>query len=262
MLHSNDTILTLTAQLPNRAFLVVLACLASSACGNNSARAPNPTAYRWPEALAYRVEPGGGGEPRTLRFQVRDAQFFVSTDSLAAGRLAPADADTTSFFVSIGRRGELTRLELACDPAVAACAAELPSRLATLLRRLIPRLPLWEAPRGGSWDDTLRFDDTARPGGSRGELITRYTGRGDTVIGGRGFWVIVWRSESTPGPVRQEGVSLVDKDRLLPVFSMWSAVVAPPPEASAAGATATGYRGRGYLTGSVFDSLYSREIAH
>ena len=233
--------MTLSGRLPIRAFLVVVVCLSSSACGNNAARAPNPTAYRWPEAFAYRVEPGGGGEPRTLRFQVHDEQFFVSMDSLALGRLAPAD--TIGFFVSLGRRGELTRLQLACDPAVAECAAELPSRRATLLRRLIPRLPLWEAPRGGSWVDTLGFDDTARPGGSRGELITRYTGRGDTVIGGRGFWVIAWRSESTGSPERQEGVSLVEKDRLLPAFSTWS-------------------RGRAYLAGSVFDSLYSREIEH
>lgn len=235
-----------------RAILPATLLLPVLGCGNRSAGAPNPTAYRWPDTFAYRVELGSGAS-RTLRFQVHDAQFLVATDSLA-GQLAPAETDTVSFFVSLGRRGELARLQLACDPTVPSCAAELPSRLATLLRRLIPRLPLWEAPRGGSWNDTLQLDDAARPGGLRGELITRYTGRGDTVVGGHGYWVLAWRSErvaglpgAATGAVRLEGMSLVDKDRLLPVFSSWSE---PGAGDSLAG-------GRARLAGSAFDSLRS-----
>lgn len=290
-LHSKDTIMTLTAQLRVRAFPVVVASsLLVPACGNDSARAPNPTAYRWPDEFAYRfdyvsdVQERGRtvqhyAETRTTHFGIRDAQYFGASDSVLKTSQRPGEPlrviayepeDTLGFYVSIGRRGEITRVQLACDPALPACAGALPSGVTLQLRRFIPRLPIWEAPRGSSWEDTLEFDDTSRPGGTRGAMLTRYTGRGDTLIGGHEYWVIGWRSvrtatrpgERAPAPTREDGMSLVEKDRLLPVFAVWAAVVVAPPELRAMGATGTGYRGRVYLAGSVFDSLYSREIAH
>lgn len=282
--------MTLTAQLPTRAFLVVSACLLGSACGNDSARAPNPTSYRWPDEFAYRFDYVSDAqqrgqtvqhyaETRTTRFRIRDAQYFGVSDSVLKTSQRPGEPlrviayepeDTLGFYVSIGRRGEITQVQLACDPALPACAGALPSGVALQLRRIIPRLPIWEAPRGSSWEDTLEFDDTSRPGGTRGAMLTRYRGRGDTLIAGRQYWVIGWSSvrtatrpgEGAKGPIREDGMSLVEKDRLLPVFSVWAAVVVAPPELRARGATGIGYRGRVYLAGSVFDSLYSREIDH
>jgi hypothetical protein len=282
--------MTLTAQLPLRSFLVVTACLLGAGCGNDQARAPNPTSYRWPEAFAYRVDYVSDAqqrgqtvqhyaETRTTHFQIRDAQYFAASDSVIKTSQRPGEPlrviafeveDTIGFYVSIGRRGEITKLQLACDPALPSCAGALPSGATLQLRRFIPRLPIWEAPRGSSWEDTLEFDDTSRPGGTRGAMLTRYTGRGDTLISGRGYWIIAWRSvrtatrpgERAPAPTREDGMSLVEKERLIPVFSVWAAVVVAPPELRAMGATGTGYRGRAYLAGSVFDSLYSREIEH
>ncbi|MFI5279409.1 MAG: hypothetical protein ACHQU1_02850 [Gemmatimonadales bacterium] len=282
--------MTLRAQLPTRAFLVVASCLLGSACGNDSARAPNPTSYRWPDEFAYRLDYVADAqqrgqtiqhyaETRTMHFQIRDAQYFGASDSVAKTSQRPGGPlevvayepeDTLGFYVSIGRHGEITRMQLACDPAVPACAAVLPSVVTLQLRRIIPRLPVWEAPRGSSWEDTLAYDDTSRPGGVRGALVTRYTGRRDTLVAGRWYWVIEWRSVRTasrPGegamaPIQEDGMSLVEKERLIPVFSVWAAVVVAPPELRAAGASGAGYRGRAYLTGSVFDSLYSRDIEH
>jgi hypothetical protein len=290
MLHSKHSIMTLTAQLQTGAFLVISLCLLGAGCGNESARAPNPTSYRWPDEFAYRLdyvsdEQQRGqtvqhyAETRTTHFRIRDAQYFGASDSVMKTSQRPGEPlrvigyepeDTLGFYVSIGRRGEITRLQLACDPVLPACAGALPSGVTLQLRRLIPRLPIWEAPRGSSWEDTLEFDDTSRPGGTRGAMLTRYTGRGDTLIAGREYWIIGWRSartatrpgERVPMPTREDGISLVEKDRLLPVFATWAGVVAAPPELRAVGATSTGYRGRAYLAGSVFDSLYSREIEH
>jgi len=281
--------MTLCAQLPTRTILVSVACALGSACGNNAARAPNPTSYRWPDEFAYRLDFVSDAqqrgrtvehyaETRTTHFQIRDAQYFAASDSVIKTSQLPGGPltaiayeveDTLGLYVSIGRRGEITRLQLACDPALPACAAALPSGALLQLRRIIPRLPIWEAPRGSSWEDTLEFDDTSRPGGMRGAVLTRYTGRGDTVVAGRQYWVIAWRSARTatrPGeragePTREDGMSLVEKDRLIPAFSAWAAAVAAPAGLRMAGDTATGYRGRAYLAGSVFDSLYSREIA-
>ncbi len=282
--------MTLTAQLRTRAFLVVSTCLAASGCGNEQARAPNPTSFRWPDAFAYRFDYVSDAqqrgrpvehyaETRTTHFQIRDAQYFAVSDSVLKTSQRPGEPlrliayeveDTIGFYVSIGRRGEITRLQLGCDPALPACAGALPSGALLQLRRFIPRLPLWEAPRGSSWEDTLEFDDTSRPGGTRGAMLTRYTGRGDTVISGREYWIIAWRSvraatrpsERAPASTREDGMTLVEKARLMPVFAVWAAAVVAPPALRAIGATGTGYRGRAYLAGSVFDSLYSREIAH
>ena len=56
MLHSKHSIMTLTAQLQTSAFLVISLCLLGAGCGNDSARAPNPTSYRWPDEFAYRLD--------------------------------------------------------------------------------------------------------------------------------------------------------------------------------------------------------------
>ena len=263
--------------------------LLALACRNDAARAPNPTGYGWPQQFAYRVDyvsqTQQSGRPilhyaetKTTRFVLRDALYVGVQDSVMKTtqrpgeplrQLAYAPEDTLGFFASLGRRGEITRVQLACDPALPACAAALPSSVALELRRFIPRLPIWEAPLGATWDDTLEFDDTARPGGTRGAMLTRYTGHGDTVIAGRAYWVISWHSArhsaegrgAAPGaPIREDGMTFVEKARLVPVFATWAGAVPASQELRALGATGTGYRGRAYLAGSVFDSLYSGQV--
>lgn len=229
-----------------------------------------------------------GGRPvqrlsmrKLLKFTARDDRYLLVYDSVlktsevpgSGPRLAPyMPEDTLSFYVSLGRHGELPRIELGCDPAVRECGEALPSVVQQELRRLIPRLPLWEAPRGSVWVDTLAFDDAARPRGTRGMVVTQYGPARDTVIGGRGYWMIGWHSVRTgfrrvPGPsiiapeqpVEEDGVTLVDKARLIPIFSTWAGALAAPPDLAAQGIESTGFRGRAYLTGSVFDSAFAFE---
>ena len=265
----------------------LLSCAAAVAgCGNKAAQSPNPTTYSWPERFAYHVDYVSEvqrdripllhyAESKTTRFALRDAQYLGAQDSVLktsqrpGGRLALvpySPEDTLGFYVSIGRYGEITHVQLGCDPALAACGAALPSNVVMELRRIIPRLPVWPAPRGASWEDTLEFNETSHPGGKQSGMITRYTGRADTVISGRAYWVISWhsvRQALRPGstdvaaevPTQEDGVTYVEKGRLMPVFSAWSGAVTAPPELREVGATGTGYRGRAYLAGSVFDSL-------
>jgi hypothetical protein len=47
---------------------------------------------------------------------------------------------------------------------------------------------------------------------------------------------------------------------MIPAYSTWAGAVAAPASMRALGATGSGFRGRAYLAGSVFDSLYSREL--
>ena len=49
----------------------------------------------------------------------------------------------------------------------------------------------------------------------------------------------------------------MDKSVLLPVLSTWAGAITAPPQMKAMGATGAGYRGRAYLAGSPFDSLYN-----
>jgi hypothetical protein len=92
------------------------------------------------------------------------------------------------------------------------------------------------------------------------------------VIAGVGFWVIGWRSvrrgfrRGSPSepivaapPVQEDGMTFVEKQRLMPVFSTWAGAVPAPPEMRALGATASGFRGRAWLVGSVFDSIFGAE---
>ena len=269
-------------------------CLAlwGAGCGNDASRAPNPTAYRWPERFAYRVDYVGLAqrdtvplmryeETRQLRFSIRNERYLVTWDSVLKTAQRPgapvlpvplAAEDTLEFYVRIGRHGELSRVELGCDPALPACGAALPSVFALQLRRIIPTLPQWEAPRGSSWQDTLAFDDASRPLGARGTVVTAYRTAQDTMIAGVAYWMVAWRSErrayragppSNPivaePPVAEDGVTFVEKGRLVPAFSTWAGAVAAGADVRALGATASGYRGRAYLVGSVFDSIFGRE---
>ena len=280
----------MTSLRHSHSFLVLAAALPAVAC-NQAERAPNPTAYHWPERLAYRVDYVSEAqrnrvpilkytETKTTRLMVRNGLYLGAQDSVLKTSQRPGEQprlvtyspeDTLAFYVTLGAHGELTDVTLGCDPAVPACAAALPSSVTLELRRIIPRLPIWEAPAGGGWVDTLQFDDASRPGGTRGTVITSYTGRRDTILGGQPYWVVGWRSVrsawrrdagaagfAAEPPVQEDGITLVDKRLLLPVLSTWVGAVAAPPEMQAMGATASGFRGRAYLSGSPFDSSLVR----
>ncbi|HEY2806282.1 MAG TPA: hypothetical protein VGI92_10545 [Gemmatimonadales bacterium] len=263
-------------------------------CGNQSARAPNPTAFEWPRQFAYRIDYVSEAQKdlkplarfsstRTLHLTLRDAQYVVESDSIiktsqlvghepTVGDYVPED--TLAFYARIGKHGEISGVSLACDPAVPACGEALPSTIMIEMRSVIPRLSEWEAPKGGTWIDTLPFDDASRSRGVRGTVITTYTGRGDTIIGGRNYWLISWSAlrqayrrdagaSPTLGaetPIQQTGITLVDKRALLPVLSTWAGAITAPPAMKAMGATGAGFRGRAYLTGSPFDSLYNGPV--
>ncbi len=292
MLHSNDGDKTVSVRC---LISVALAAVGAAAlgCGNRTAQAPNAVAFAWPDHFAYRLDYVSEAqrdrqpivryvETRTARFVIRDGQYLVGFDSVLKTNQRPGEPltkvpdlpeDTLAFYAKIGRHGELTDVAPGCDPALPECRRALPSVVLMELRRVIPRLPLWEAPRGGHWVDTLNFDDASRPRGTRGSVVTSYGGRGDTIIGGRSYWLIGWRSvrhswrgdDTGPTlgaepPVEEAGMTFVDKQLLLPVFSTWGGAVPAPPEARVLGATGTGFRGRAYLAGTIFDSLYSRQL--
>jgi hypothetical protein len=265
--------------------------LSLAGCGNQTARAPNPTVFDWPDSFTYRIDDISEAQrdlkpvaryssTRLLRLAVRESQYVGEYDSVTktvqlAGQPPREGAylpeDTLSFYARIGRHGEISDVALGCDPAVPECAEGLPSTILVQLRRVIPRLSEWEAPRGGSWVDTSSFDDAARAHGIRGSVITSYTGHGDTTIGGRTYWMIGWHSVQqsyhkgaggtvslgAEAPIELAGITLVDKRILRPMLSTWAGAIAAPPEVRALGATGAGFRGRAYLVGSPFDSLYN-----
>lgn len=255
-------------------------------CTNESARAPNPTGYDWPDAFSYRVEYVAEAardsavlsrfdERKLLRFEVRDDRYLVWSDSLSRSGWGPGagslgerarPSDTLRSYVLLTRLGEFGDIEPGCDPAVAACRDALPSALPLELRHVIPRLPVWWPPKGHEWVDTLRFDDLPRPGGARGALISTYRDVRDTVLAGRGYWLVTWRSTtraSRPSggamvadpTVEEHGYVLVDKQGLVPAYASWQSVLGAPPAPQAIGTTATSLRGRAWLAGSPFDSL-------
>lgn len=257
-------------------------------CRDESRIAPSPTVYAWPDSFAYKME--YVAETRTdsavvmryeerkeLRFAVRDDRYLVWHDSVIKESLGPgrpaqvepySTEDTLQYYVSLDRRGQVTHAEPGCDPALAGCRGALPSALPLELARLIPRLPVWPPPRGVVWEDTLVFDDTPRPTGVRGSLVTQYRVAGDTVAGGVALWKVVWHSERrsfvpSPGPVgvvagvpvQESGFVYIDKERELPVFAMWAGGVPAPAELQALGVKGTGFRGRAYLAGSIVERL-------
>lgn len=216
-------------------------------------------------------------ERKELRFAVRDERFLVWHDSVikesvgpdGRGRVEPyAVEDTLQYYVSLDRRGRVTHSEPGCDPGLPACREALPSALPLELARLVPRLPVWPPPKGVAWEDTLAFDDTARPGGVRGSLVTRYRVVADTVAGGVALWKVIWHSErrsfvASEGPVglvggtpvQESGFVYIDKEQELPVFAMWGGGAAAPAELRALGVKGTGFRGRAYLAGSIVERL-------
>ena len=252
-----------------------------SGCGNESGRAPVPPHYDWPDGFAYRVRissdsSANGGSSRDeatklLRFEVRNERYAVWNDSVsrthavpgqAAQPLAPQPADTMRFFVRLSRYGAVDDVQPDCDPSVAACFAVLPSALQIELGRVMPRLPVWWPPRGHAWVDTLRFDDGSRPAGLRGGVVTTLRDSGDTVVAGRAFWRLVWRSERVaalayagtyiPMPrIVEIGETLVDKRTLMPAEATWVGTLATS-------ASAASWRGSARLVGSVFDSTRVR----
>ena len=276
------------------ALFMVPVAAALAACGNNTARAPNPTRYEWPDSFAYRIVYVSGvqGNGRTLlRFVeskrlnvlLRDQQYLAWHDSVLKTSHIPggllsalphSPEDTLVYYLRLGRYGEVADVQLGCDPAVPQCADALPSLIRLELRKILPRLSVWQAPRGGWWVDTLSWDDAPRPRGERGTVVTTYTAARDTTIAGRGYWMVGWtsvrqafRRADPRGPagmlaetsVRETGVSFVDKRRLLPVYSTWAGAVTIAEQLRALGATAEGFRGRAYLVGTRFDSVFAQE---
>jgi hypothetical protein len=268
-------------------------CLLSSAliaCRSEVRTEPTPTTYVWPDTFALVVEyvsetrtdslvVARYEEKKVVRFAARDEQFLVWHDSVIKENLVPGRApavepyvaeDTLHYYVTLDRRGQVTNSEPGCDPGVPACRDALPSALPLELRRLIPRLPVWAAPRGQTWEDTIVFDDTPRPRGSRGSVVTSYRVSGDTIISGNPMWVVVWRAmrrtfAAVGGvggiagnvPVEETGLVYIDKERQLPVFATWAGGVVAPPEMRAMGIRGTGFRGRAYLAGSIVERLLS-----
>jgi len=267
--------------------MVVLTGMSVS-CRDEAKVAPTPTAYAWPDSFAFEMEfvaeSRGKGtvvlryeERKELEFAVRDDRFLAWHDSVIKETLAPhRDAvvepyqpeDTAHYYVTLNRRGQVTRSEPGCDPAVAACQQVLPSALPLEFLRLVPRLPVWAPPKGAVWEDTLLFDDTPRPRGGRGLIVTTYRVSGDTVVAGTPLWRVEWHSvRRTYGvalgllgiivdmPVEEDGLVYIDKERQLPVFATWVGAVAATPALGAMGVTGTGFRGRAYLAGSVVERL-------
>jgi hypothetical protein len=249
-----------------------------------------PTAYVWPDSFAFLVEyvsetrtdsfvVARYEEKKIVRFALRDEQFLVWHDSVVKENLLPGrrpgveayvPEDTLHYYVSLDRRGQVSHSEPGCDPGVSACRDALPSALPLELRRLIPHLPVWAPPKGATWQDTIVFDDTPRPRGSRGSVVTTYRVSGDTIISGDAMWIVVWRAVrrtfagvggfagiAANVPVEETGLVYVDKARQIPVFATWAGGVAAPPGMSAMGIRGTGFRGRAYLAGSIVERLLS-----
>jgi hypothetical protein len=262
----------------------VLPAVLLAACGNKTARAPNPTTYDWPDSLTYHVELAAESprrdapiriERKRLSFVVRNDRYLVWNDSLAragtpgdstAARQRSWPEDTLHYYVRLSRLGEFDEVQADCDPVVAECRAALPSALPLEMRRIIPRLPVWWPPKGHEWVDTLAFDDLPRERGSRGSMITRYRSARDTVVGGLGYWKVTWISERRAvrelpsgaviavAPVVERGTAYVDKVRLIPACAVWSGTTEPAalPLIDESGGTAL--RGRAYVDGSACHS--------
>jgi hypothetical protein len=266
----------------------VFVVVSAAACRDEARLAPTPTAYLWPDSMAFKMEYIAESrsdsalvvryeERKELVLVARDEGYLAWHDSVVKesvgpqrpGSIEPYEIeDTLPYYVRLDRRGRVTGSEPACDPALPACQVALPSVLPLELLRIVPRLPVWAPPRGETWEDTLFFDDRPRPRGARGSVVTLYRVAGDTLVAGTPLWKVVWHSvrrtfEAVPGPigmaaglpVEESGLAFVDKERELPVFAMWAGGVAAPPELRAAGVTATVFRGRAYLAGSVVERV-------
>lgn len=288
MLQRKDTLKTLT-----RLYAVTLGAVVAAGSGCRKAPAADANAMRWPDMIAYRVDYvaevqrdrealGKFAESKTLRLNRRDSLYLGVFDSVLKTSQRPgqplvqvpyAPVDTLIFSLSLDGHGKLGAIALGCDRALPECQAALPSLVLTEMRRIIPRLSGAAAPRGTRWMDTLAFDDASRPGGTRGTVVTAYTSGPDTTIGGRVYWMVGWRAmrrafggEGGEGPLgamqplEETGITLIDRQLMLPALSSWAGAVSAPTHLRQTGATGSGFRGRAYLAGSVFDSLYAREM--
>jgi hypothetical protein len=275
---------------PSRVVAVLGLVSALGACRGEGPKEHAPTAYAWPDSFAFLVEyvsetrtdsfvVARYEEKKIVRFAVRDEQYLIGHDSVVKENLLPGRRpaieayvaeDTLHYYVSLDRRGRVTRSEPGCDPGVPACRDALPSALPLELRRFIPHLPEWAGPRGSAWVDTIVFDDTPRPRGSRGSVVTSYRVSGDTIISGVPMWIVAWRAVrrtfsgvggfvgiAANVPVEETGLVYIDKERQIPVFATWAGGVAAPPGMSAMGIRSTGFRGRAYLAGSIVERLLS-----
>jgi hypothetical protein len=271
-----------------RKLLPVLALIAATGCRDEAGMAPSPPRFDWPDEFAYRVDFVASeqyegrvvrqyADSRTLRFMIRDDEsYLLVPDSVFKTRNDPGaplvtrpyvPEDTLSWYLRLGNLGQFTGVMAACDPALPACRAVPRSTLAADLRRIIPRLSEWPVPAGGSWADTLNLVDEA--GDTRGALTTVYLVGGDTTIGGEAYWMVGWRAElrtyrtgSGAAPVaqppsREDGMTFVEKRRLLPVFATWAGVRVVAGDSGPP--LATGFRGRAWLAGSPFDSIAGRQ---
>ncbi|MDO8665943.1 MAG: hypothetical protein Q7J79_04975 [Gemmatimonadales bacterium] len=266
--------------------MIIGVSLVTLSCGNETARSPSPLGFRWPDRFAYGFEYVSEtkrdgqllvryDERKTVRFEVREDRYLVSHDSVLkvtsmSGRPTTLEAywpeDTLQFYVKLGPLGEIANVEPGCDPAVPACADALSSALPLELRHIIPRLPVWPAPAGATWTDSLAYDDASRSRGSRGYVLTHYRSAGDTVVAARAYWVIRWNSVrhafrneggalgiAADPPLQETGAVFVDKEQLTPAYAVWAGALAAPPELRAMGVTGSGFRGRAYIPGSTFD---------
>ena len=271
-------------------FPAVLAVLLLAACDDKTVQSPNPMYYAWPERFDFRMEQVSElqreARPvqrleahKVLKFTVREDQYVMVYDSVLKTTIVPGGPaqlapylpeDTLAFYLELGRRGDLGRVVAGCDPALPECAAVLPSSVAIELRRMVPSLPMWPVPRGGTWTDTLRFDDAGRPSGTRGTFVTTYGPVRDTSMGGAEYWLVPWhtikRAFRRPfagaglapeQPAEDDGLTLIDKRRLLPVFSTWAGAAGAPRELRAIGIEASAFRARVYLVDSPFDSAFA-----
>lgn len=268
--------------------LLLLILTTYTACGDHADRAPSPPRFDWPDEFAYQMEFVASeqyegrvvrhyADSRTLRFMIRDDEsYLLVPDSVFKTRNDPGaplvarpygPEDTLSWYLRLGSLGEFTDVMAACDPALPACRAVPRSALAAGLRRFIPRLSEWPVPAGGSWTDTLSLVD--QHSGTRGALTTLYHVGRDTTIGGEVYWTVGWRAELRayrPGsfaapvalpPSREDGVTLVEKRRRIPVLATWAGVRVVPGDGGPP--LATGFRGRAWLAGSPFDSTLGRQ---
>lgn len=271
-------------------FPAALSALLLLGCGDRSAQSPTPMFYDWPDSLNYRMEhvlelqrearPVQRFESyKVLKLTVREDHYVLVYDSVvktvlvpgAPPQLAPyVPEDTLAFYVWLGRRGDLGRVVAGCDPVLPECAAALPSGVAMEVRRLVPGLPIWPVPPGGTWVDTLRFDDASRPAGTRGTFVTTYGPVRDTSMGGVAYWMVPWQSVKQAfrrprdgagflpeRPSEDQGLTLIDRRRLLPVFATWVGAIAAPRELRSIGIEASAFRSRIYLVDSPFDSAFA-----
>jgi len=277
-----------------RAVTMLLGALGAAGCRDRTAQSPSPQYYRWPERMNYRLESVVELQRdaravqrlevfKVLKLTVRESQYVLVYDSVLKTTLVPGGPpqlapylpeDTLAFAMSLGRRGELGQVVAGCDPALPACDAALPSTVAMEMRRFVPGLPVWPIPAGGTWVDTLRFDDTRRPGGTRGTFVTAYGPVRDTLIGATRYWLVPWRARkqafrAPPGgagflpeqPTDEAGLTLIDKSREIPVIATWAGALPAPADLRAIGIQASAYRTRVWLAGTRFDSLFAAERA-